>query len=180
MTPFIIICETCQARLKVTSASAIGQIMACPKCDSMVQIAPPVDSALLADPTLPTNATSPEQPVSKPNLPPADLPNANDETATGNDFQVVASSLSDESLRQQAANDATVPPPVADENPSTNSNEVAEEAPAWSSEAERSRKRMIFVGSFSVVLLLLIVISAALFFRSGDDQEQNLAASDTG
>jgi hypothetical protein len=41
--PFRVICETCRSRLKVSSAEAIGQIHACPKCGSMVQIVPPSD-----------------------------------------------------------------------------------------------------------------------------------------
>jgi hypothetical protein len=40
--PFRIICETCRSRLKIRSADVIGQIHACPKCGSMVQIVPPV------------------------------------------------------------------------------------------------------------------------------------------
>ncbi len=43
MEPFRIICETCRARLKVTSASVVGEIHACPKCGSMVHIRPPAD-----------------------------------------------------------------------------------------------------------------------------------------
>jgi hypothetical protein len=39
--PFRVICETCRSRLKIRSAAAIGEIHACPKCGSMVQIAPP-------------------------------------------------------------------------------------------------------------------------------------------
>jgi hypothetical protein len=41
--PFRVICETCHARLKVSNASAIGEIHACPKCGSMVEIRPPAD-----------------------------------------------------------------------------------------------------------------------------------------
>lgn len=40
---FAIHCTTCRARLKVNEESAIGQILACPKCGSMVQVVPPVD-----------------------------------------------------------------------------------------------------------------------------------------
>src|SRR6478752_2062807 len=40
--PFRITCETCRSRLKIRSADVIGQIHACPKCGSMVQIVPPV------------------------------------------------------------------------------------------------------------------------------------------
>lgn len=42
MELFTLQCTTCQARLKVKDESAIGDIVACPKCGSMVQIVPPV------------------------------------------------------------------------------------------------------------------------------------------
>jgi hypothetical protein len=41
MELFSITCTTCNARLTVRSMAAIGQILACPKCQSMVQIAAP-------------------------------------------------------------------------------------------------------------------------------------------
>ncbi len=41
MEPFTILCETCAARLKVTQPKAIGQKLACPKCNSMVQVVAP-------------------------------------------------------------------------------------------------------------------------------------------
>lgn len=43
MELFSIVCPTCNARLKVRDASAIGQILNCPKCASMVQVAAPPD-----------------------------------------------------------------------------------------------------------------------------------------
>src|SRR5689334_2222542 len=39
--PFRITCETCRSRLKIRTADVIGEIHACPKCGSMVQIIPP-------------------------------------------------------------------------------------------------------------------------------------------
>lgn len=45
MEPYSIVCTTCQARLRVRKASAIGQILACPKCQSMVLITPPPDGS---------------------------------------------------------------------------------------------------------------------------------------
>ncbi len=42
MELFTIHCTTCRARLKVNDESAIGKILACPKCHSMVQVVPPV------------------------------------------------------------------------------------------------------------------------------------------
>ena len=41
MELFAICCTTCNARLKVRDAAAIGKILACPKCGSMVQVAAP-------------------------------------------------------------------------------------------------------------------------------------------
>ncbi len=45
MKPYSIVCTTCQSRLRVRKASAIGEILACPKCGSMVLITPPPDTA---------------------------------------------------------------------------------------------------------------------------------------
>jgi hypothetical protein len=39
---FAIQCTTCRARLKVNDESVIGDILACPKCGSMVQVVPPL------------------------------------------------------------------------------------------------------------------------------------------
>lgn len=41
MELFKIACPSCATRLKVSQASAIGQILACPKCGSMVEVVPP-------------------------------------------------------------------------------------------------------------------------------------------
>ena len=41
MNPFRVACTTCNARLKVIDPAAIGQILSCPKCGSMVQVTPP-------------------------------------------------------------------------------------------------------------------------------------------
>ena len=43
MELFSIICETCQAKLRVRQPEAIGQILECPRCHSMVQVIPPSD-----------------------------------------------------------------------------------------------------------------------------------------
>ncbi len=45
MDPFKITCVTCRARLAVRNESLIGQIIACPKCGSMVQVARPAADA---------------------------------------------------------------------------------------------------------------------------------------
>lgn len=45
MELFKIICVTCKARLSVRNPAIIGQIVACPKCDSMVQVEAPAAAA---------------------------------------------------------------------------------------------------------------------------------------
>jgi len=41
LKPFSIICKSCAVRLKVTRASAIDQLLACPKCGTMIKVVPP-------------------------------------------------------------------------------------------------------------------------------------------
>ena len=41
MEPFSIVCTSCAARLKVTKASAVGQILSCPKCGTMIEVTTP-------------------------------------------------------------------------------------------------------------------------------------------
>lgn len=60
MQPFSVYCETCGAKLKVRDPAAVGQIHACPRCESMVLIAAPVAAVTLdqtvAAPTPPTTS----------------------------------------------------------------------------------------------------------------------------
>ena len=64
-TLFTITCTTCQAKLAVRDAAAVGQIVACPKCESMVLVAAPRGW------TPPPTPTPVEEPASK-RVPPAD------------------------------------------------------------------------------------------------------------
>ncbi|MEZ6073884.1 MAG: hypothetical protein R3C10_27280 [Pirellulales bacterium] len=41
MELFSVICDTCRRKLRVRDAAAIGQILACPNCGSMVEVKPP-------------------------------------------------------------------------------------------------------------------------------------------
>lgn len=44
MEPFRVTCETCRVRLRVNDPAIVGQIHACPKCDSMVHLVPPAET----------------------------------------------------------------------------------------------------------------------------------------
>ena len=63
--PFSISCTTCQARLRVRDASAIGQILACPKCGSMVMIQAPDSAGAAPVDTQPSEDILPGKPVVK-------------------------------------------------------------------------------------------------------------------
>ena len=58
MEPFRITCTTCKARLKVRSAELVGHILACPRCQSMVQIVAPTDESPAADPSRTATGTN--------------------------------------------------------------------------------------------------------------------------
>lgn len=76
MTLFKISCDTCQTSLNVRQESAIGQILACPKCGSMVQVAPPADwesSEQAKNATSSVKRPSRKRPFVKP-VPDPDLP----------------------------------------------------------------------------------------------------------
>ncbi|GAB6165874.1 hypothetical protein JCM19992_18740 [Thermostilla marina] len=55
---FVITCTTCQAKLQVRDPSVIGAIVACPKCESMVQVTPPPGWEI---PSEPEASATPEQ-----------------------------------------------------------------------------------------------------------------------
>jgi hypothetical protein len=66
---FTIHCTTCKARLIVKDESVIGDILACPKCQSMVQVVPPPDWKPISQTT--EASEPPVSTTSAPNLPQA-------------------------------------------------------------------------------------------------------------
>lgn len=65
--PLKIICVTCHARLTVRDESAIGKILACPRCGSMVQVtAPALASAAAAAAVVPAQRAANGQPQAAP------------------------------------------------------------------------------------------------------------------
>lgn len=57
MEVFKVICVTCQAKLSVRNEALIGQIVACPRCNSMVEIARPSTAPTSAAPAESTGST---------------------------------------------------------------------------------------------------------------------------
>ncbi len=63
---FSVSCTTCRARLAVRNKEAIGEILECPKCGSMVLIAPPEGWVFSEEPPPPPDKDLPAQPGSRP------------------------------------------------------------------------------------------------------------------
>ncbi len=74
---FKITCVTCQAKLSVRNESLIGQIVACPRCDSMVQVERPVGASAVSPPpveSMPAHPAPIPQPTVEPVAPVAEPP----------------------------------------------------------------------------------------------------------
>lgn len=73
MTSFSIACTTCHARLKVRDHSLVGQIIACPKCGSMVLVAAPSAATPAQTEAHPSEVVRPDS-SARSNLPSPALP----------------------------------------------------------------------------------------------------------
>jgi len=66
--PLIVTCQTCQVRLRVRSHDALGTIVPCPKCKSLVHVVAPteVDSAEISDAQQPHTVSASQPPSDSP------------------------------------------------------------------------------------------------------------------
>ena len=105
MDLFSISCTTCKSRLKVREESAIGQILACPKCGGMVMVRPP-EGWKKGEP-LPTPA-----PLSSAALPITTVVEVRrpDETLGDSNFDVVDDLLSDAPPKIRTPSSVSVAP----------------------------------------------------------------------
>lgn len=97
MNPYTISCETCQRKLRVKDMSAVGRILSCPSCGSMVLVPPPAEQEAAA----PYSATSQVA---------TDTPEAPQAPANNEDiFAEAAAWLGDEPPREVAPPDSNMP-----------------------------------------------------------------------
>ncbi|QDU74376.1 hypothetical protein Pan97_13830 [Bremerella volcania] len=171
MTLFRVQCPTCAARLKVTSRSLIGQIVNCPKCGSMVEIAEPdspaspekskAKAAPVAAPVVSQPETAaPETP--KPEAPAAEPPITSAEVS-GSD--AVFDNL-DEMLAGSPATEAQSPTP---ETPQP-AEAAATEIHRFSDSASVSKMRnMALIGGTSIMALATFAVIGYAVFSSSDN-----------
>jgi hypothetical protein len=113
MEPFKVTCVTCTARLAVRSESLLGQIVACPKCGSMVHVVPPAGADTphasgMASDIAPAAAVVALESVAPAMAPPIAPPAPQHAAAT---FDDVADATSGDPVPAHAAAPPTVPPP---------------------------------------------------------------------
>lgn len=190
MEPFSIICGTCAAKLKVTRESAIGQVLACPKCSNMVRVTPP------------------------PGWKPAEQQSSDDVEDADSSADAFASGAFDDIDAVLATSDAANatgsptkkpavpgPPrksgqPTAEKRPAKKTpagNDSAASAPAsdadspllpneqWTTPEARARKQMILIGGVALAGLVIIgtIVGAIVMNRGNtpDNGSESVAAN---
>ena len=173
MEPFTILCETCAARLKVTQPKAIGQKLACPKCNSMVQVVVPEGVTI--------------------------TPEETEDTASSFDFDDIEKILqkspgkaakvaSSNSPPRPTASDAATGAPRSrsGDQPASQPEPATQHAPApgeqWTSPAAKSRQKWVIAGAVAIgSLLLVFAVIGVIIGNSGSKQGDaaNLAAGDS-
>ncbi len=179
MEVFSILCTTCQKRLQVRDASAIGQILICPKCGSMVLVSPPEE----IDPHAANEDRDTVDEIEPPDLPEMNLP-------AGLHPDQRSSELADE-----VTNEATVKPPRAPKpHPSTPARasttsptlpvapQTTEDARTteptappllpddhWVSQAAENRRQWLMIGGAAMLGVLLSILLVGFWAsRTGD------------
>ena len=156
MQPFSLVCPSCTARLKVTQATAIGQLLGCPKCGTMIHITPP------AGHVVPTAESSTD-------FDDIDSILGSEDSDSSSDAPVVRSKLQ-QNLPPPRQSRATPQPPANEpqETPHPRSEKPSHvTAPSvaaddWTSNQVKQRRRMaaLIAGGLATLLLLGVIAIA--------------------
>ncbi|WP_146117789.1 MULTISPECIES: hypothetical protein [Pirellulaceae] len=179
MTLFRVHCPTCHARLKVTSRSLIGQIVNCPKCGSMVEIAEPGGSTPPSE-----KAESKAAAVTPPVVPPAEPTPTTPPVAETQDtppdvsnsdamFDDIDEMLDTDSSAASVAPPKTVAAATPPVEPAAETTSTAATAPIdggrFSSDANVGKWRnMALIGGISVMSLATIAVIGYAVLSEGN------------
>lgn len=170
MIPFSIICTTCQARLTVNSEEALGQILQCPKCTSMVAVPNSVDSttepADAAEPTPTSHQDPPTRPVSDSSSETVDHYDSSDIS------RLIDHPATSSSADHQAWEGQLTPESVTDTNDSAQPMLPTDD---WSSPGSRQLRHRVLIGGLIAVCLLTVV--AITYVLSNKQENQPPIAS---
>ncbi len=168
MIPYVIICRSCSAKLKVSVPELVGKTIDCPKCNTELTLTPPAghEASLKSSAGASDSPTSsfddlddllgqvqdsptPRQPV-KQNAGAKPVKQA--KTAAANIVEPQQRRQSSEQLESQASAPATIDGPLLPDG-------------SWDSDALKKRKRMIQFGSLGILGILLAAVG--IFFLVG-------------
>ena len=168
MEPYLIICNSCAARLKVTNEALIGQRLACPQCRSMIDVEAPAGYV--------------PSPNSKSGI--TELPKGN--SLSGN-FEDIDSLLAKESQQPQKSVDQAAqkskrkrfknaPSTPAPPNPVTARGQSQNEASSipdsqWDSETARRKKKVLQIVMASIAAVGIVGLGTWAIFGGGDNTD---------
>jgi hypothetical protein len=155
VNPFRISCTTCHARLKIVDPAAVGQILACPKCGSMVQADPPADWS-------------------------PDAPSMTDSLVLGSSTAVLAARTPAGSKTTLAgAADRALPPPLPPPLPTATSNPASSSSrlPSELSATARTGARW-FWPALSAATVAAIAIAALFIYLDRKNHPDSVVAVD--
>ncbi|MEM7477578.1 MAG: hypothetical protein AAF483_21535 [Planctomycetota bacterium] len=146
MEPFSITCSTCQSRIKVRNEKLIGQVVNCPKCDSLVMIAAP-QQITVANSGAPVDSMA----MTKEGIAPAGLEEPQGE---------LPSAFADENFQLEALEEA---PPASVE--SWQPEEPILPSDEWASESSTKTKQYLLVGFMGAGGIGLAVVAFLAFMN---------------
>ncbi|MCP3696082.1 MAG: hypothetical protein GY917_28040 [Planctomycetaceae bacterium] len=176
MLPFSIVCTTCQARLTVRNKAALGQILQCPKCSSMVAV--PQEPGQSAGPAADITPHTEPPPVSEP----ANISDSHAETVDHYDSADINQLLEE---KRATASPSPQPPaaPQAWEGEGSPATPLADHTDTdpilptddWTSAASRQVKQRLLMG-FLVTISILAAGGIIYVLTSGTPQEPAVTA----
>ena len=136
--PFVVQCQTCTSRIRVTDPALVGTIANCPKCNSMIQIEPPTTSPQVAI----GNASVDSQALTEESIDAGEEPS--DPAAVPSGFENVEGTA-------PPIEDSPIAPPVH---------------PEWQSETTQRSRQIGLIVALSACSLLGAVLMFGWFIRS--------------
>ena len=184
MEPFTILCDTCAARLKVSRVTLIGQVLACPKCGSMVKVVAP-DDWNLDDETIPNIPVKKPEQKNKPR-PKPDLTGPETVTNFEDVDNLIAreQSLPTTSLPQKRSQTKASQSGAASTAGATTADSGAMLPDQnWTSEGTKKKQRLTLILASSlaaVVLCTVLIIAMAVNWGKKDDSDSTAKKDDQG
>lgn len=167
MSPFSVVCETCGAKLKVRDAAIVGQIHACPKCESMVLIAVP--AAIASPPPMVPPAAQTASPATYGTIAPDDFATEIDDLLQPPPPAEPAQTLADPDVPDVASMVDSAPEPTSEPAAEPTTEQPAEAAEVATTTAGASQTSFwVWTIAGCVGFFALGLLGAAWWMRHSD------------